>query len=192
MHHTLGERIKRAREEKDLTPEALAQLVQWDARRIGMVESGEIPALPLFEVCELGLALEVTPQYLELGMGGMTGNALSKKVKDLVRSARNFVDHCRHYALVRFERYLLWTKVMEASSHRGVISPTAWRSHQVSMLGSLQRPVCAARPRPQPVKRREPRSHAGQPCMCQDRVFRNRHPGLPTCPFCGRDLLEEL
>jgi len=188
---TLGERVRRAREESHLSLETLAEMVNWEVRRVEMVETGEIPALPLFEICELALALNVTPTYLELGMAA-AGRSLSKKVHDLFTSAKNFVDHCRDCALVRWERYTLWTKVMEFSSHRSAISSPAWRNHQVSILGSLQRPACAPPPKPQPVKRKEVKSSSAQPCMCRDHVFRNRFPGLAACPFCGRDLLEEL
>lgn len=188
----MGERIKRAREEKGLTQEELSVAVQWDVRRLRMVEGSEIPALPLFEVCELAVALEVTTFYLELGLQALKGAPIRDRMRKLQQSAMNFVMHCRDYALVRFERYLLWTKVMEASSHRNVVSPTAWRNHHVTILGSLQRPACVSKPAPVPAKRRITKKPRNQPCMCQDPVFRNRYSELLNCPFCGRDLDLEL
>jgi len=186
----LGERVKRAREEKGLAQERLAVTLQWDVHRLQAVESGEIPAVPLFEICELAEALEVTTYYLEFGLKTLNGKPLRDKVKKLHQSATNFICHCKEYMLVRFERYLLWTKVMEESSHRSVISPAAWRQHHVRIFDTLQR---AASPKKRTsthavTRRRTTRETSAQQCMCHDPDFLYRNPSLFRCLFCGRQL----
>jgi repressor LexA len=64
MNTTLGERMKRIREEKNLTLEEIGQKVGLTKATLSRYESGEIGNIPLGRVQDIANMLNVSPEWL--------------------------------------------------------------------------------------------------------------------------------
>ena len=188
MNHYLGERVRRLREELLLSQEELAKRLDWGVERVRAIEDGRVRAVPLYEITELVGAVGGSPAYLDRGIGNLGRSDLPPKLKALFQSAENFVKHCKEFILTRFERWTLWTKVMEESSHRSAISPQAWRRHHSRILGTVHQKVApiAIKRSPSVGTRVSSAPKTGiTRCLCSDPNFRFMNMDAEYCPCCG-------
>jgi transcriptional regulator with XRE-family HTH domain len=82
-YSVIGKRIKKAREDKGLTQEKLAEHLDVSNAYISKIERGKTP-INLDRLAELCVVLEKTPEYMLNGTNSISGDFLRNEIMEML------------------------------------------------------------------------------------------------------------
>lgn len=106
MNNVFGGRMKRVREEKNLTLEEIAQIIGLSKGTVSRYENGEIENIPLGRVEEIANILDVSPEWLicwsDNRHRGIEEDADLKYIKVMQSAKKSGIKPDRLAALIEF------------------------------------------------------------------------------------------
>ena len=184
MHHTLGDRIRTAREELGISLSDLAASANCDEALLEAVETGRVRELPLYIVSLLSKPLERTVQHLLKG----SSTSESRIEQASLRTADSFAEFVGGCDLPPMFAFLLWDK-MEEQAHRTAVGLSAdtWDTY-LSRLFQVNGQSMASKPRTRrprkSAKKRTTKEVAQQPHLAKAVAPEPSDVPIP-CFFCG-------